>query len=139
MNSKTSTRREIKALLNRYRCAELQREVLIKRRKKLIAELRQTNTDPTARNRAIDEADATLTTQIQQQDSIMLEALELMARIPAGTKERIIVELRHIDGKEWPEIHRIINLTSSPCYELYNRGLDILAESLSAEGKASAP
>ena len=46
--------------------------------------------------------------------------------ITSDSTERDILEYRHIDCKSWAEIQRLVHLTRSPCFEYYNRGLDML-------------
>lgn len=130
------TRKDVKERLRIYRRAEAQRIILIERREKMLAELRQTNTDPRTPNHALDEISATLTSQIREQDNMMLEAVELMARLPSGSMERIIVELRHIEGLSWAEISSALSLSKSPLFAYYGNALDMLGESLSDENKA---
>ena len=132
-------RKDVKARLRIYRRAEAQRIILIERREKMLAELRQTNTDPNAPNPALDEINATMTAQIQEQDNLMLEAVELMARLPSGSMGRIIVELRHIEGLSWAAISRALNLSQTPLFTYYDSALDTLAASLSAEGSEATP
>lgn len=138
MGTAPQARKDVKERLRIYRRAEAQRIILIERREKMLAELRQTNTDPDAPNLALDETDVTMTAQIQEQDNMMLEAVELMARLPSGSMGRIIVELRHIEGLSWAAISRALNLSQTPLFTYYDAALDALAESLSAEGGAPA-
>ena len=136
MVTMSQTRKDVKERLRIYRRAEAQRIILIERREKMLAELRQTNTDPRTPNHALDEISSTLTSQIREQDNMMLEAVELMARLPSGSMERIIVELRHIEGLSWAEISSALSLSKSPLFAYYGNALDMLGESLSAENKA---
>lgn len=138
MGTAPQARKDVKERLRIYRRAEAQRIILIERRERMLAELRQTNTDPDVPNPALDEIDATITAQIQEQDNLMLEAVELMARLPSGSMGRIIVELRHIEGLSWAAISRALNLSQTPLFTYYDSALDALAESLSAEGSAPA-
>ena len=137
MGTVSESRKEMKARLSLYRRAEAQRIILIERRERIIAELRQTNTNPDTPNAALNEIDATLTAQIREQDNMMLDAVELMARLPSGTIERTIVELRHIEGLSWAAISRAVGLSQSPLFVHYDTALDLLIKSLSTEGDSS--
>ena len=137
MGTVSESRKEMKARLSLYRRAEAQRIILIERRERIIAELRQTNTNPDTPNAALKEIDATLTAQIREQDNMMLDAVELMARLPSGTIERTIVELRHIEGLSWAAISRAVGLSQSPLFVHYDTALDLLIKSLSTEGASS--
>lgn len=138
MGTVSESRKEMKARLSLYRRAEAQRIILIERRERIIAELRQTNTNPDTPNAALNEIDATLTAQIREQDNMMLDAVELMARLPSGTIERTIVELRHIEGLSWAAISRAVGLSQSPLFVHYDTALDLLIKSLSTEGDSSS-
>ncbi len=66
--------------------------------------------------------------QIKEQTDAVTEIMDMIDHLRPGSTEREIIELRHIDCLEWPEIEKRIHLTKSPCFEHYNKGLDQLLE-----------
>ena len=66
--------------------------------------------------------------QADLESRIVLEIMDVIELLPAGSIEREIVEFRHIDCKNWTEIERLAHLARSNCFGAYNRGLDSLLE-----------
>ena len=80
---------------------------------------------PTLREDAIAER---LMQERDRRTQAMDEILNVLDLLPA-TKERELLEYRHIDCMRWKEIYRRANLTRSPCFKYYNHGLDQLLAS----------
>lgn len=64
--------------------------------------------------------------QIEARTEAMLTVMDTLALLPEDSMEREILELRHIDCMKFSKIIAAVHLTRSPCYEHYNRGLDML-------------
>ena len=72
------------------------------------------------------DIEARIRSQKQQAHKSITQIMEIIELLPQGSTERTIMELRHIDCRTWTQIQRAVYLTSSPCYERYNKGLDML-------------
>ena len=72
------------------------------------------------------EIEAKIKAQKQQAHKSVAQIMEIIELLPQGSTERTVLELRHIDCRTWTQIQRAVYLTSSPCYERYNKGLDML-------------
>lgn len=67
-----------------------------------------------------------LEAQIEARTEAMLAVMDTLALLPEDSMEREILELRHLDCMKFSKITAAVHLTRSPCYEHYNRGLDML-------------
>lgn len=126
MDKKPSTskneRQILKKFLARYYKAKKQQSILQER----LIRMRSEFDNETKRS----EIEARIKFQKQQAQKSIRQIIEILDILPQGAIERTIMELRHIDCKTWTQIQRTVFLTSSPCYERYNKGLDmLLAES----------
>lgn len=75
---------------------------------------------------SVPEIEAKIQQQTEAAEKSVLEIIELLELLPAESTERIILELRHIDCKNWADICDTVYLTRTPCAKYYNRGLDAL-------------
>lgn len=126
MDKKPSTskneRQILKKFLARYYKAKKQQSILQER----LIRMRSEFDNETKHS----EIEARIKSQKQQAQKSIRQIIEILDILPHGSTERTIMELRHIDCKTWTQIQRTVFLTSSPCYERYNKGLDmLLAES----------
>lgn len=74
----------------------------------------------------VQEIEAKIQRQTEAAEKSVLEIMELLERLPPDSTERTILELRHIDCKNWADICDTVYLTRTPCAKYYNRGLDAL-------------
>lgn len=58
----------------------------------------------------------------------MLDVMKMMDYLPADSKERMILEYRHIDCLNWKQIIKETHMTRTPCNNYYNAGLDKLLQ-----------
>lgn len=126
MDKKPSTskneRQVLKKFLARYYKAKKQQSILQERFIRMRSEF-----DSETKH---SEIEARIKAQKEQAEKSVHQIMEILDILPQGAIERTIMELRHIDCKTWTQIQRTVFLTSSPCYERYNKGLDmLLAES----------
>jgi len=75
---------------------------------------------------SVPEIEAKIQQQTEAAEKSVLEIIDLLELLPAESTERIILELRHIDCKNWADICDTVYLTRTPCAKYYNRGLDAL-------------
>ncbi len=54
--------------------------------------------------------------------------MDLIDLLPAGSTERTVVEMRHIDCKAWDQIAREVYMSRSAVFNYYNAALDMLAK-----------
>jgi predicted DNA-binding protein YlxM (UPF0122 family) len=54
--------------------------------------------------------------------------MDMIDLLPAGSTERTVVEMRHIDCKPWDRIAREIYMSRSAVFNYYNAALDMLAK-----------
>lgn len=69
---------------------------------------------------------------IEQKEGLarsILLIMDLMNILPEYSLEREIVELRHIDCKDWYDICEIVSLTRTPCNAHYNAGMEQILSS----------
>lgn len=64
--------------------------------------------------------------QKDAESQIILEIMDVIELLPAGSVEREIIEFRHIDCKSWEAIGQLVHFTRSSCFDNYNKGLDAL-------------
>lgn len=67
----------------------------------------------------------------RQQENIgktIVHVMDIMDYLPEESTEREIIELKHIDCLKWERIQLEANLSRSPCYDYYNRGIKILLQ-----------
>lgn len=64
--------------------------------------------------------------QIDIEASSVIAIMDVIELLPAGSIERNILELRHIDCKPWDKIMNCVHLSRSPCFEYYKKALDKL-------------
>ena len=117
---KKTERQILKKFLARYYKAKKQQAILQERHTRMRSEFG-------SGSRRTD-IDARMKAQKQQAQKSVRQIMEILDFLPQGSTERTIMELRHIDCKTWTQIQRAVFLTSSPCYERYNKGLDMLLE-----------
>lgn len=120
--SPADERRALKQFLTRYYKAKKQQAILQAR----LAQLR--NDLFLDDERGIDEIEAMIKKQVERERDIVLEIIGLLDLLPPDSVERTILELRHIDCKDWIDIQQVVHLSKTPCYDYYNRGLDLLME-----------
>ncbi len=116
--SSKNERQVLKKFLTRYYKAKKQQGILQERLIRMQSEF-GSGIKPS-------EIEAKIKAQKQQAQKSIHQIMEILDLLPQGSTERIIMELRHIDCKTWTQIQRAVFLTSSPCYERYNKGLDVL-------------
>lgn len=64
--------------------------------------------------------------QIEVEARSINDIMDILDFLPPESRERDILEYRHIDCKPWSEIMDMVHLTRSPCFECYKKGLDKL-------------
>ena len=116
--SSKNERQALKKFLARYYKAKKQQGILQERLVRIRSEF-SSSTKPS-------DIEAKINAQKQQAQKSIHQIMEILDILPQGSTERTIMELRHIDCKTWTQIQRAVYLTSSPCYERYNKGLDLL-------------
>lgn len=116
--SNKNERQILKKFLARYYKAKEQQGILQQRLVRMRSEF--------GNGHKCADIEARIKAQKQQAQKSVTQIMEIIELLPQGSAERTIMELRHIDCKTWTQIQRAVYLTSSPCYERYNRGLDIL-------------
>lgn len=124
MKKKTSPqkhkeRQKLKKFLAQYYKAKKQQGILQERFLRMQSEYGET---------APSEIEAKIKDQKQQAQKIAFQIMEILELLPQGSTERAIMELRHLDCKTWAQVQRAVYLTNSPCYDQYNKGLDMLLE-----------
>ncbi len=116
--SNKNERQVLKKFLTRYYKAKKQQGILQERLIRMQSEF--------GNSIKHSEIEAKIKAQKQQAQKSIHQIMEILDLLPQGSTERTIMELRHIDCKTWTQIQRAVCLTSSPCYERYNKGLDTL-------------
>lgn len=143
--TKNDTRQLLKRFLSQYFSAKQKQATLKQRLADLQAELRhpsitvpaygkapatrgkgQASSGAAAPTYRIAEIEAKIQRQMEIEARSVAEIMDMMELLPSDSTERDILEYRHIDCKSWAEIQRLVHLTRSPCFEYYNRGLDML-------------
>lgn len=66
--------------------------------------------------------------QKDEMTKAMLDVMKMMDYLPADSKERMILEYRHIDCLNWKQIVKEANYSRMSCNNYYNAGLDKLLE-----------
>lgn len=64
--------------------------------------------------------------QIDIETKSVSDIMDVLDFLSADSVEKDILEYRHIDCKSWQEICDLVHLTRSPCFEHYNKALDML-------------
>lgn len=113
--TQAAERRILKKYLTRFFRAKEKQKTLQRRAAALRAELGGAS-----------EIEARVQAQAEAAERSALAVMDILDLLPADSTERTILELRHLDCKPWLEINRAVYLTSSPCFEYYNKGLDTL-------------
>ncbi len=116
--SRNNERQVLKKFLARYYKVKKQQAILQERLMRMRSEF--------GGDAKKSEIEAKIKAQKQQAQKSARQIMEVLELLPQGSTERTIMELRHIDCKTWTQIQRLVCLTSSPCYERYNKGLDTL-------------
>lgn len=65
----------------------------------------------------------------RQQEKIgktIVHVMDIMDYLPEESTEREIMELKHIDCLKWEQIQAEANLSRSPCYDYYKKGIELL-------------
>lgn len=75
------------------------------------------------------EIEARIQTQAKKAERSVLGIMDILDYLPAGSIERMVMELRHIDCKTWQETCNAAYLSRSSCFRYYNKGMDTLLES----------
>lgn len=117
---KQAERKILKKFLARYYKAKKQQGVLQERLLRMQSEFDGEITPP--------EIEAKIKDQKRQAQKTAFQIVEILELLPQGSTERAIMELRHLDCKTWAQVQKAVYLTKSPCYEQYNKGLDMLLE-----------
>lgn len=121
--TQANERRVLRKYLARYYRAKDKRSILQGRLRALKRELDRGGFMPPS---PVQEIEAKIQRQTEAAEKSVLEIIDLLELLPAESTERIILELRHIDCKNWAEICDTVYLTRTPCAKYYNRGLDAL-------------
>lgn len=142
-------REAVKEYLQQYHTAKAQRRILENRHRDLKRELEAPaigstyRTMPTSSAKKTDGAVsvvyriAEVEDRIEQQRQAMAKAvlhvMDLIDLLPAHSVERQVVELRHIDCKDWERISREVHMSRSRLFDYYNAALEIIAENKRAQ------
>lgn len=118
--NRADERRLLKQYLTRYYRLNERQAILQTRLARLRHDLRQNADVDTS------EIEAEIQSQAERAKDAAQEIIGILDLLPPHSIGRAIVEFRHIDCRDWFDIQEAIHLTSSPCYEQYNRALDYL-------------
>jgi hypothetical protein len=137
-------REAMKNYLQQYHAAKQKKQILEERRRTLSADLRGPSTSPaykatpSAKPVYPDGAGAVVLRiaevedRLEEQRAEMVKAvqnvMDMIDLLPAGSTERTVVEMRHIDCKPWDRIAREIYMSRSAVFNYYNAALDMLAK-----------
>lgn len=140
----------VKRYLQQYHAAKREMGILEERRRTLSAELRGPSVSdpwrpaPAARHDRSDGAGAAVLQIAEVEDRIERQRedmartvqgiMDLLDLLPAGSMERTVLALRHIDCKSWGRIAADIHMSRSRTIDYYNAALVMLAQT--EEGKA---
>lgn len=140
----------VKRYLQQYHAAKREMGILEERRRTLSAELRGPSVydpwrpAPAARHDRSDGTGAAVLQiadveyRIERQREDMARTvqgiMDLLDLLPAGSMERTVLALRHIDCKSWERIAADIHMSRSRAIDYYNAALAMLAQT--EEGKA---
>lgn len=147
----------VKRYLQQYHTAKQKKQILEERRRTLSEELRGPSTAqaframPSAKPVHPDGAGALVfqiadvEERIEAQQAEMARAvqniMDLIDLLPAGSMERTVVEMRHIDSRKWERIASEVHMSRSRVIDYYNAALDTLAaneKSMAVMGVAGA-
>lgn len=156
MDHKTTGKAErdaAKAYLQKYYMAKTKRRILERRHGELAQELRapakgsRYNTMP--RNKTAPDSDHAVSVvfrmaeveeriedQRQAMGRLMVEVMDMVDILPQESYERTVVELRHIDCKEWEQICKTIHMSRSRVNDYYRNALDMIMANERAKGLA---
>lgn len=143
----TGTRLEreaVKSYLQQYHAAKQKKRILEERRRTISADLRGPSTTPAYRAMPstrpvhpdgagtvvfkIAEVEERIEAQQVEMAKAVQNVMDLIDLLPAGSTERTVVEMRHIDCKAWDQIAREVYMSRSAVFNYYNAALDMLAK-----------
>lgn len=77
-------------------------------------------------NNAADEIKKELEEQRERSNLLLLDTMQLISSIPEQTYERMIIELKYIDGMKMEDIMKKVNMSKSQCYEYKKRAIEMI-------------
>lgn len=134
-------RRAVKEYLQQYHMAKEAKKILEDRRRTLTSELtapasssfgqakrkRQPSADGAVSVVVrIAEVEDRITAQQEEMAKAALHVMDLVDLLPAGSMERTVVEMRHIDCNKWERIASKVHMSRSRVIDYYNAALDTL-------------
>jgi len=134
----------VKRYLQQYHTAKREMRILEERRRTLSAELRgpsasdQWRSVPATKQARVNGADAVVLKIADVEERIERQRedmactvqgiMDLLDLLPAGSMERTVLALRHIDCKSWERIAADIHMSRSRAIDYYNAALAMLAQ-----------
>ncbi len=74
------------------------------------------------------EIETRIENQKNQVEKSLLKVMDILDFLEEGSAERMILELRFIDGKSWTEIEKEMHMCRRTCFSYQNKGLEKLLE-----------
>ncbi|MCD8295843.1 MAG: hypothetical protein LUE27_11485 [Clostridia bacterium] len=74
------------------------------------------------------ELEEKLNAQIKECYKTMNKVQEVLDYLPPASKQRIVLEYRHIDCLEWQRVADALHYSRGTCWRLYGEGIDLLLE-----------
>lgn len=108
-------REDVKRFLQQYQMAKQEKRILEERRRALSYVLE------------ITEVEERIAKQQAEMANAIQNVMDLIELLPAGSMERTVVALRHIDSEAWEEIAKNVHMSRSRVIDYYNAALDALA------------
>ena len=148
MSEKTmdeATREAVKEYLQQYHMARVGKKLLERRHDNLVRELKAPpvgsayRTMPATRTPANTEGSVSVVFRIAEVEEriedqrgamgkAVLQVMDMIDLLPQNSKERTVVELRHIDCKKWERICQEVHMSRSRVNDYYNAALEIIME-----------
>ncbi len=122
MSTNTSSRKNdraaLKAYLQQYHLALLQKNILERRREQISVDLASTA-----------DIDARIKRQQENLARILSDIMDVIDLLPPNSPGRAIVEMRHIDCMSWTKIADSLYMSRSNAFNCYESALDELLKS----------
>lgn len=74
----------------------------------------------------LSEIETRIENQKTQVEKSLLKVMDILDFLEEGSTERMILELRFIDGRSWAEIEKEMHLCRRACFSYQNKGLEKL-------------
>jgi DNA-directed RNA polymerase specialized sigma subunit len=76
----------------------------------------------------LSEIETRIENQKNQVEKSLLKVMDILDFLEEGSPERMILELRFIDGRSWAEIEKEMHLCRRACFSYQNKALEKLLE-----------